>query len=193
MKARIAVVAFLIVAPLATLFVIIPVESAGSSGSTAITVAEVATTVAPTTTTEAPTTTTTVDPVALASFYDAVAASQTTTTTTPPPPPPTTAAPRPAPTAPPITAAPAPTNYGSGACGGDLPPCYVMMRESGGSITAQNPTSTASGKWQVLDSTWQGFGGYAKARYAPESVQDDFARRLWAGGRGCGHWNACQG
>jgi muramidase (phage lysozyme) len=66
-----------------------------------------------------------------------------------------------------------------------------MMRESGGNITAQNPTSTASGKWQFLDSTWGGYGGYAKARYAPESVQDDRARQLWAGGRGCSHWSAC--
>src|SRR5690606_11154838 len=59
----------------------------------------------------------------------------------------------------------------SGRCGGDLPPCYVMMRESGGSLTAQNPSSTASGKWQFLDSTWAGFGGYASAYLAPESVQ----------------------
>jgi hypothetical protein len=81
--------------------------------------------------------------------------------------------------------------YPSGLCGGDLPPCYVMMRESRGNITAQNPRSTASGKWQFLDSTWAGFGGYAKARYAPESVQDAKARQLWNHGRGCSHWNAC--
>ena len=98
--------------------------------------------------------------------------------------------------APPPAPAPAPeapgaTGYGSGACGGSLPPCYVMMRESGGDITAQNPSSTASGKWQFLDSTWAGYGGYAKARYAPESVQDDRARQLWAGGSGCSHWSAC--
>ena len=81
--------------------------------------------------------------------------------------------------------------YPHGLCGGDLPPCYVMMRESRGDIHAQNPRSTASGKWQFLDSTWGGYGGYAKARYAPEKVQDDRARQLWAGGRGCGHWSAC--
>jgi hypothetical protein len=109
----------------------------------------------------------------------AEAARQAAATTT------TTAAPAPAP-APAAAAA-----YGSGACGGDLPPCYVMMRESGGNITAQNPTSTASGKWQFIDSTWAGFGGYAKARYAPESVQDAKARQLWAGGAGCSHWSAC--
>ena len=89
------------------------------------------------------------------------------------------------------TPAPAPASYGSGACGGDLPPCYVMMRESGGDPTAQNPSGDASGKWQFIDSTWAGYGGYAKARYAPESVQDEKARALWAGGAGCGHWSAC--
>lgn len=83
------------------------------------------------------------------------------------------------------------SSYRSGQCGGDLPPCYVMMRESRGNITAQNPRSTASGKWQFLDSTWAGYGGYRKARYAPEKVQDAKARLLWNRGRGCSHWNAC--
>lgn len=82
-------------------------------------------------------------------------------------------------------------SYPRGLCGGDLPPCYVMMRESKGNITAQNPRSTASGKWQFLDSTWAGFGGYAKARYAPERVQDAKARALWNHGRGCSHWRSC--
>ena len=56
---------------------------------------------------------------------------------------------------------------------------------------ARNPSSTASGKWQFLDSTWAGFGGYASAYLAPESVQDAKARILWAGGAGCSHWSAC--
>jgi hypothetical protein len=80
---------------------------------------------------------------------------------------------------------------GSGRCGGVLPPCYVMMRESRGDIHAENPTSSASGKWQFLDSTWAGFGGYARASHAPESVQDAKAAQLWAGGAGCSHWSAC--
>lgn len=83
------------------------------------------------------------------------------------------------------------SSYPAGQCGGTLPPCYVMRRESGGNIRAQNPRSTASGKWQFLDSTWARYGGYAKARHAPESVQDAKARLLWAGGRGCSHWSAC--
>lgn len=137
-------------------------------------------------TTEPPTTTTTEAPV-----------TTQAPTTVKPKPVPTTAKPVPVTTAAPVVEeipaeeAPEPEIGVSGACGGDLPPCYVMMRESGGNITAQNPTSTASGKWQFLDSTWQGYGGYAKARYAPESVQDAKARQLWAGGRGCSHWSAC--
>ena len=81
--------------------------------------------------------------------------------------------------------APAPS---SGRCGGDLPPCCVMQRESGGNIHAQNPTSSASGKWQFVDGTWNGYGGYSSAAQAPESVQDAKARELWAGGAGAGHW-----
>lgn len=87
--------------------------------------------------------------------------------------------------------APIAEEQGNGRCGGDLPPCWVMNRESGGNIRAQNPTSTASGKWQFLDSTWGGYGGYASAYLAPESVQDAKARALWAGGAGCSHWSAC--
>lgn len=76
-------------------------------------------------------------------------------------------------------------------CGGDLPPCFVLRRESGGNPTAQNPHSTASGLWQVLDSTWRNYAGYAKARLAPVDVQNDFARLLWNHGAGCHHWFAC--
>lgn len=78
--------------------------------------------------------------------------------------------------------------YGNGACGGDLPPCSVMICESGGSLTAQNPQSTASGKWQILDSTWAGYGGYARASDAPEDVQDARAREIYADGAGRRAW-----
>ena len=93
----------------------------------------------------------------------------------------------------------------SGQCGGDLPPCHVMMRESHGDIrvwnggcyyppgyAGNNPCgSTASGKWQFIRSTWAGYGGYLNAADAPESVQDAKAREAWAGGRGCSHWSEC--
>lgn len=96
--------------------------------------------------------------------------------------------------------------YPSGQCGGDLPPCWVMRRESRGDIriwnggcyapvgwTGLSPcgSSSASGKWQFVRGTWAGFGGYVNAADAPEAVQDAKARLLWAGGRGCSHWSAC--
>lgn len=80
----------------------------------------------------------------------------------------------------------------SGACGGSLPPCYVMQRESRGSLTVYNyEGSGASGKWQIMPGTWNGYGGYSNAADAPESVQDAKARLLWDGGNGCWHWDAC--
>lgn len=110
--------------------------------------------------------------------------------------PPTTEPPVTAPpvTAPPVTAAPVPAEpQGSapGACGGDLPPCCVMMIESGGNPQAVNSSSGASGKWQFMDNTWQGYGGYANAADAPESVQDARAVEVWAGGAGAGRWVSC--
>lgn len=60
------------------------------------------------------------------------------------------------------------------------------------------PTSTASGKYGFLDGTWDGldgvkengFKGYSRAMYAPESVQDEGFAILWNGGKGAGHWAA---
>lgn len=76
-------------------------------------------------------------------------------------------------------------------CGGSLPPCYVLERESHGNPSAENPTSSASGLWQFLDSTWAEYGGYSRASHAPVSVQNAKAAALWAGGAGCSHWLAC--
>lgn len=92
-------------------------------------------------------------------------------------------------------------------CGGDLPPCWVLRRES---LMAADPPrvwngncympvgslgqcgrSTASGLWQVLRSTWKGYAGYINAADAPVAVQNDFARMLWQNGRGCSAWAAC--
>lgn len=86
-----------------------------------------------------------------------------------------------------VPPAPVPVSV-SGACGGSLPPCCVMMRESGGNPTAVNPSSGASGKWQFMTATWANYGGYPTAASAPESVQDERAVQLWAGGAGAGHW-----
>ena len=100
--------------------------------------------------------------------------------------------------------------YRPGQCGGSLPPCYVMRRESGGDIRIWNGPrrgcyapvgwtgrrspcggSTASGKWQLIRGTWGRHRGYLNAADAPEWVQDERARQVWAGGRGCSHWSAC--
>lgn len=83
---------------------------------------------------------------------------------------------------------------GNGNCGGNLPPCWVLQKESGGCSdysTCHNSSSSASGKWQFVDGTWDGYGGYDSAADAPESVQDEKAADLWDGGNGCSHWSAC--
>jgi len=67
-----------------------------------------------------------------------------------------------------------------------------MQRESGGSLTAQNPVSTASGKWQFLDSTWRSVTGLpGSASDYSEAQQDAAAAQLWDGGAGCSNWSAC--
>lgn len=126
-----------------------------------------------------------------------------TTTTTEAPPVTTTTqapAPPPAPAPAPVVVAPRPVVFGTGACGGSLPPCFVLARESGGNLTAVSPAGYCAnagegghcyGKWQFGLPTWGGWGGYANPIDAPESVQDDRARAVWAGGAGCSAWAAC--
>lgn len=98
--------------------------------------------------------------------------------------------------------------YPSGQCGGSLPPCWVLRKESRGDIRiwnggcyapigwaggppCRNGLSTASGKWQTTRGSWKRHGGYLNAADAPERVQDERARIMWDGGRGCSHWSAC--
>lgn len=72
--------------------------------------------------------------------------------------------------------------------GGGCVPDYIVQRESGGDYKAENPTSTASGKYQFLDGTWNGYGGYQHASDAPPAVQDAKACEVWDNGNGSSHW-----
>jgi hypothetical protein len=56
----------------------------------------------------------------------------------------------------------------------ELGPILAAIREmeSGGDYTAEASASTASGAYQFVDSSWAGYGGYARASQAPPSVQD---------------------
>ena len=75
---------------------------------------------------------------------------------------------------------------GGGGCGLD----DIKRMESGGDYRAQNPSSTASGAYQVLNGTWGGYGGYSRAGDAPPEVQDKFAQELYAK-HGSQPWVVC--
>jgi len=74
----------------------------------------------------------------------------------------------------------------------------VRRHESGGDYGARNPSSSASGAYQFLDSTWRsvssraGLGGFGRASSAPWFVQDAVA--LWTfqhGGRSAWNGTGC--
>lgn len=80
-------------------------------------------------------------------------------------------------------------------CGGDLPPCYVLDHESGGDPTAYNPGGCNNhgcyGLWQ-FSGEWAGkLGLPSDIASATVDQQNNAARILWDGGRGCSNWGAC--
>lgn len=138
------------------------------------------------------------------------APTSTTTVYVPPPTtaPPTTAAPtrvEPAPEPDPVPEpqpepelVPEPEPQYEPAAAGCVIPAFICQRESGMSYTALNTSSGAGGMYQFLPSTWNGIARQIAPQWvgtpphtAPPYVQDEFARFLWDGGRGCSHWSAC--
>ena len=67
-------------------------------------------------------------------------------------------------------------------------PWPIVECESGGQNLPPNSAS-ASGYYQMLDSTWHGLGGSTPHAYqASKAEQDRLAARLWAGGAGARNW-----
>jgi peptidoglycan hydrolase CwlO-like protein len=86
---------------------------------------------------------------------------------------------------------PAGSGTGSGALGpsgGWAIPYSIVLCESGGQNLPPN-SAGASGYYQIIPSTWTGFGGTGPAAYlAPKSEQDAVASRIWDHGAGASDW-----
>lgn len=81
-------------------------------------------------------------------------------------------------------------------CGGtELPPCYVMRRESGGNPNAYNARGCNGhgcyGLWQFSGAWACHFGLSCDIAHWTPDEQTSAARQLWNHGRGCTHWAAC--
>ena len=87
------------------------------------------------------------------------------------------------------TPTPGGPSYGPG--GSYTIPSSVVQCESGGQNLTPN-SAGASGFYQILPSTWNGYGGYGQAYQAPKSLQDQRASQLWNGGSGASNW-VCAG
>src|SRR5919108_3454505 len=68
-------------------------------------------------------------------------------------------------------------------------PWAIVQCESGGQNLPPN-WAGASGYYQIIPSTWRGFGGSGPAAYlASKAEQDRVAARIWNGGAGAGNWD----
>jgi hypothetical protein len=74
------------------------------------------------------------------------------------------------------------------ACGGSLPSCCTLKIESHGNPVAQNPSSSASGLWQDLTSTWGYFDGKLNAKDATPGKQNERNAQIYANGAGWSNW-----
>jgi peptidoglycan hydrolase CwlO-like protein len=84
------------------------------------------------------------------------------------------------------------TSDGSDAYGEWAIPASIVMCESGGQNLPPN-SAGASGYYQIIPSTWTGFGGTGPAAYlASKAEQDAVATRIWRGGVGARDW-VCAG
>ncbi len=71
-------------------------------------------------------------------------------------------------------------------------PFQIVLCESGGQDLPPN-SAGASGYYQIIPSTWRGFGGRGPAAYlAPKAEQDAVATRIWNHGAGAHNW-VCAG
>ncbi len=71
-------------------------------------------------------------------------------------------------------------------------PVQIVLCESGGQDLPPN-SAGASGYYQIIPSTWRGFGGRGPAAYlAPKAEQDAVASRIWNHGAGARNW-VCAG
>jgi septal ring factor EnvC (AmiA/AmiB activator) len=76
--------------------------------------------------------------------------------------------------------------------GGWAIPYPIVLCESGGQDLPPN-SAGASGYYQIIPSTWRGFGGTGPAAYlAPKSEQDAIAAKIWNNGAGASNWT-CAG
>jgi len=81
---------------------------------------------------------------------------------------------------------------GLGSLAGWAIPWGIVRCESGGRNHGPNGAG-ASGYYQIIPSTWKGFGGRGPAAYlAPKSEQDRIAAAIYRGGAGAHNW-VCAG